>query len=272
MRLAGCVALFSLLLYISPRLSLYLSISLIFPLFLSLSLSFFLSFYFYLSLSLCLYLFVLDGCRRRNFCSFCAFRSTFVFVSSGTDCRVRRRMHAPFPGPYVSTILPLILNPPPSHCTFCVSRLVYLFSLSLSLFLFLCLSSNFPFCFSSYVTLGQRSPKSLTRFILLHVLDIDFDRQIISDYFLGTSSNRSISGKFRFSTFISKTFTARNFLLRHQPFLKHSFRSDLHSRSCFSQFSQSSPRRCTISINAEINHDKFVRQRIIKLSKLSWTV
>ena len=28
----------------------------------------------------------------------------WVFVSSGTDCRVRRRMHAPFPGPYVSTL------------------------------------------------------------------------------------------------------------------------------------------------------------------------
>ena len=34
----------------------------------------------------------------------------WVFVSSGTDCRVRRRMHAPFPGPYVST-LTLILIP-----------------------------------------------------------------------------------------------------------------------------------------------------------------
>lgn len=53
----------------------------------------------------------MDADGDRNFCSFCAFRSTFVFVSSGTDCRVRRRMHAPFPGPYVSTFLPLIIRP-----------------------------------------------------------------------------------------------------------------------------------------------------------------
>lgn len=45
-------------------------------------------------------------------CSFAfAFRSTLGFcLSSGTDCRVRRRMHAPFPGPYVST-LALNFNP-----------------------------------------------------------------------------------------------------------------------------------------------------------------
>lgn len=58
----------------------------------------------------------------------------WVFVSSGTDCRVRRRMHAPFPGPYVST-LALNFNP---HFAFIFAFIVALlqtssFSLSLSL-------------------------------------------------------------------------------------------------------------------------------------------
>lgn len=60
--------------------------------------------------------FLLFGGRKGGggvkICSFAfAFRSTLGFcLSSGTDCRVRRRMHAPFPGPYVST-LALNFNP-----------------------------------------------------------------------------------------------------------------------------------------------------------------
>lgn len=67
-------------------------------------------------------------------CSFAfAFRSTLGFcLSSGTDCRVRRRMHAPFPGPYVST-LALNFNPTLHILLFLLILLHILFSLSLSL-------------------------------------------------------------------------------------------------------------------------------------------
>lgn len=65
-------------------------------------------------------------------CSFAPFVLLWVFVSSGTDCRVRRRMHAPFPGPYVST-LALNFNP-----TFGDTRS----SLSLSLAFLMFRSSN----------------------------------------------------------------------------------------------------------------------------------
>jgi len=58
--------------------------------------------------------FFLHGERTEGAYKFARSRLRFVllwvFVSSGTDCRVRRRMHAPFPGPYVST-LALNFNP-----------------------------------------------------------------------------------------------------------------------------------------------------------------
>lgn len=79
----------------------------------------------------------MDADGDRNFCSFCAFRSTFVFVSSGTDCRVRRRMHAPFPGPYVSTFLPLIIRPIVRSLSLSITILNYPYS-----------PISSPFCFT----------------------------------------------------------------------------------------------------------------------------
>lgn len=62
---------------------------------------------FFLFLSYLFLSFLLDE-RTEGAYKFARSRLRFVllwvFVSSGTDCRVRRRMHAPFPGPYVSTL------------------------------------------------------------------------------------------------------------------------------------------------------------------------
>lgn len=85
-------------------------------------------------------LFFLLGRRTEGEYKFARSRLRFVllwvFVSSGTDCRVRRRMHAPFPGPYVSTnTLALNFNPTLHLSCFLLTLLQSSsFSLSLSLF------------------------------------------------------------------------------------------------------------------------------------------
>lgn len=65
------------------------------------------------------------ACGDVRICSIAPFVLLWVFVSSGTDCRVRRRMHAPFPGPYVST---LALNFNPTLCNTRSSRFRVVFS------------------------------------------------------------------------------------------------------------------------------------------------
>jgi len=85
----------------------------------------------------------------------------WVFVSSGTDCRVRRRMHAPFPGPYVST-LTLILIP--------ISYLSLLSPNSIAVFFILSFSFTFRVKSSSfYLSLSLSVSNAFARLVVIWV-------------------------------------------------------------------------------------------------------